>query len=297
MQDKNLKNLEDESIAIIRETFANAERPLILYSIGKDSSVMMHLFKKAFYPVKVPIKFLHIDTGWKFSEMINFRDKIFKSSTINGIVYKNLEGERMGINPFEHENYTDIMKTAALKKYLMNNYHDIVYGGARRDEEASRSKERIVSHRDKNNSWKPLNQNVEPWNIFNTTKLKKESFRVFPISNWTEVNIWEYIESQNIAVVPLYFAKKRKVVVSKKGIFLYDDNRFQLERYDEIKTLNVRFRTLGCFPLTAGIISNARTVKGILEELKKTKLSERSGRLIDFDKQGSMEIKKKEGYF
>ena len=293
----HLIKLEEESISIIRDTYGNADNPVVLYSIGKDSSVLLELFKKAFYPAKIPVPFLHIDTGWKFKEMIAFRNSIYKEYELKGLVYKNEEGENLGINPFEHSNYTDIMKTQALKSALKLGKYDFVYGGARRDEEASRSKEKVVSHRDKYNRWDPKNQNIEPWLIFNTLKQQGESFRVFPISNWTELNVWEYIQKENIKIVPLYFAKNRRVVLSNGQIFLYDDKRYQIQEGDEVKTLKVRFRTLGCYPLTAGIESNAKNVKDIIKEVKESNFSERSGRLIDYDKIGSMELKKRQGYF
>lgn len=294
---KHIKSLEDESISIIRETYSNAENPIVLYSIGKDSSVLMELFIRAFYPASVPVPFLHIDTGWKFKEMITFRDQVFQSKKIQGKVYTNTEGKKNGINPFENHNYTTIMKTDALKQALKLGKYDFVYGGARRDEEASRSKEKIVSHRDSNNRWDPKNQTIEPWLLFNFNKNPKESFRVFPLSNWTEINVWEYIESEKINVVPLYFTKKRNVVISDGQIFLLDDNRFKLKDGDIVKKLDVRFRTLGCYPLTAGVESNSKNVNDIIKELRKTKYSERSGRLIDHDQLGSMELKKRDGYF
>lgn len=293
----HLTNLEEEAISIIRDTYAVSENPVVLYSIGKDSSVLLELFKKAFYPGDIPVTFLHIDTGWKFKEMISFRDTIFKKNNIQGIVHQNLDGAQKNINPFDHSNYTDIMKTSALKKALTKGRYDFVYGGARRDEEASRSKEKIVSHRDKNNRWNPKNQNIEPWLLFNTLKSNEESFRVFPISNWTELNVWEYIHKEKIPIVPLYFAKKRKVVISDGQIFLHDDNRFKLKESDKSIILKVRFRTLGCYPLTAGLESDAENVEDIITEIKESNFSERSGRLIDYDKLGSMEMKKREGYF
>jgi sulfate adenylyltransferase subunit 2 len=294
---KHLINLEEEAISIIRESYANSENPVVLYSIGKDSSVLLELFKKSFYPSNIPIPFLHIDTGWKFKEMIKFRDKVYENNNLKGSVYSNEEGLKSGVNPFNNSSYTDVMKTQALKTALKNGKYDYIFGGARRDEEASRSKEKVVSHRDKNNRWDPKNQNIEPWHIFNTLKEPDESFRVFPLSNWTELNIWEYISQENIKIVPLYFSKKRKVVITNNQIFLYDDNRFKLKEGDEVKSLNVRFRTLGCYPLTAGIESNAKTVQDIIKEVRKSNYSERSGRLIDYDKLGSMELKKREGYF
>ena len=297
MAKKHLKYLEDESISIIRDTYKDAENPVVLYSIGKDSSVLLKLFLKAFYPIKVPVKFLHIDTGWKFKEMIQFRDKLFNSNLIDGLVYKNKEGMKKNINPFNHENYTDIMKTHALREALNKEKYDFVYGGARRDEESSRSKERILSIRDKNQRWDPKNQKIEPWLLFNTLKYSEESFRVFPLSNWTELNIWEYIEQEKLEIVNLYFSKKRKVVLRNDQLFLLDDKRFKLEKDDKLTYKNVRFRTLGCYPLTAGIESTAKNVSEIIKEVKNSNFSERHGRVIDYDKVGSMEIKKREGYF
>ena len=234
----HLVELEEEAISVIRDTYSNSENPVVLYSIGKDSSVLLELFKKSFYPSKIPVPFLHIDTGWKFKEMIKFRDNSFKQNNLKGSVYSNLEGLRSGINPFDHSNYTDVMKTQALKDAIKIGGYDFIYGGARRDEEASRSKEKIVSHRSIDNRWDPKSQSIEPWLLFNTHKEKDESFRVFPISNWTELNIWEYIYREKINIVPLYFAKKRKVVVSNSQIFLLDDNRFKFQETDEIKYLN-----------------------------------------------------------
>ncbi len=292
-----LKELEDESISIIRDTFTHSSNPLILYSIGKDSSVLLHLFMKAFFPIKLPVKLLHVDTGWKFKSMIKFRDDTVSKHNLDLSVYKNKEGEKEGINPFNNNDYTDIMKTKALKDALNLGKYDFIYGGARRDEEQSRSKEKILSHRNEFHVWEPKKQRIEPWNLFNTLKSVNESFRVFPISNWTEINIWEYIKNQNIEVVPLYFAKKRKVVLRENQYFLLDDDRFQLKKSDEVVVENVRFRTLGCYPLSAGVKSSADTISKLINELKKSSFSERSGRLIDHDKEGSMEIKKKEGYF
>ena len=291
----SLKSLENESLSIISETLKHAENPLVLYSIGKDSSVLLHLFRKLFYPSTIPIKFLHIDTGWKFSSMIKFRDEISKKYSLNMEVYK--KENIKSVTPFNNEKYTDIQKTQALKEALNLGKYDIVYGGARRDEEVSRSKERVVSHRNEYHSWDPKKQRVEPWLIFNLEKLKNESFRVFPLSNWTELNIWEYIKKENIEIVPLYFAKKRKVVERNSQLFLLDDDRFDLKDSDIVSEKIVRFRTLGCYPLTAGIESKADSLTKIINELKNDNSSERSGRLIDKDKEGSMELKKREGYF
>lgn len=294
---KSLTNLEDESIGIIRETFKNANNPVVLYSIGKDSSVLLHIFKKAFYPNNIPVKFLHIDTGWKFSEMITFRDKIKNENNLKLEVYTNSEGTKNNITPFNNSKYTDIMKTEALKTALTKGGYDFIYGGARRDEESSRSKEKVLSHRNQYHLWEPKNQRIEPWYLFNTNLNEGESFRVFPLSNWTELNVFEYIKDQNIKIVDLYFAKKRKVVIRNNQIFLLDDNRFPIKKTDEIKDLFVRFRTLGCYPLTTGIESNAKNIEQVIRELKDSLYSERSGRLIDYDKEGSMELKKIEGYF
>ena len=292
-----LNYLEEESISIIRDTLRKSNNPLILYSIGKDSTVLLHLFKKALYPLKNNIRVLHVDTKWKFKEMIEYRDRFFKSEKINFMIYTNNRGIYENITPFNNPRYTDIMKTDALKQVLNENKFDFVYGGARRDEEVSRSKERILSIRNKYNNWDPVNQRIEPWNMFNTNISKEESFRVFPLSNWTEVNIWEYIKKEKLDVVPLYFAKKRKVVVRNNQIFLLDDDRFKLEKGDGVENLIVRFRTLGCYPLTQGVLSNANTVDKIIKELKDSSYSERAGRLIDYEKEGMMELRKKEGYF
>jgi len=293
---QNIKNLQEESISIIRESISHAQRPIVLFSIGKDSTVLLDLFKKAYYPSKIPVKFLHIDTGWKFKEMIKFKFNLADKYNIELETYQNKKDFKK-VNPFSDSNYTDLMKTKALKDALDKGGYDFVFGGARRDEEGSRSKEKIISHRSNLHIWTPENQRLEPWNIFNLEKNEKESFRVFPLSNWTEINIWEYIKFTNLKVVPLYFAKERKVVVRRGEIFLYDDERFELLHDDIVKKLKVRFRTLGCYPLTAGVESKADNVEKIILELKKSKNSERSGRKIDLDKIGSMELKKREGYF
>ena len=297
MNNKNLDALENESISIIRDTYSSSENPVLLYSVGKDSSVLTHLFKKAFYPLNVPVKLLHVDTTWKFKEMIKFRDDYASKNNLDLIVYKNQEAIKNNITPFNNKNYTDIMKTETLKKALDEHGFDMIYGGARRDEEASRSKERVLSVRDKYHSWDPRNQRVEPWLIFNTEKILDQTFRIFPISNWTELNVWEYIKQESIDIVPLYFAKKREVIIRDDEIYLYDDKRFEIKNTDIVKKLNVRFRTLGCYPLTAGIESDSDNLDKIIQELKDTSYSERSGRAIDKDRLGSMEIKKKEGYF
>jgi len=293
----NLKELENESISIIRSVLRHAANPLIMYSIGKDSSVLMHLFLKAFYPLRMPVKVLHVDTTWKFKEMITFRDEFADSNNLDLIVHTNLEGVKQKINPFEHENYTDIMKTNALVDFLKHGNFDFIFGGARRDEEQSRAKERVLSYRNKNEVWEPTNQNIEPWHHFNVENKKDGSYRVFPLSNWTELDIWQYIKNEKIKVVPLYFAKERPVVKRNGQFFLPDDKRFILKEYEKIETKVVRFRTLGCYPLTAANESTADNIDKIIKEVKNTNSSERSGRLIDHDKDGSMEIKKKQGYF
>jgi sulfate adenylyltransferase subunit 2 len=295
----HLKRLEAESIFIMREVVAEFENPVMLYSIGKDSSVMLHIAMKAFYPGKPPFPLLHVDTTWKFREMIEFRDKRAKELGLELIVHINEEGLRNNINPFTHgsKKYTDIMKTEALKQALNKYKFDAIFGGARRDEERSRAKERIFSFRDKNHRWDPKNQRPELWNIYNTRINKGESIRVFPLSNWTELDIWLYIYLENIPVVPLYFAKKRPVVERDGQLIMVDDDRMPLNPGEKPKMKMVRFRTLGCYPLTAATPSKATTLPEIIKEMFLTKTSERQGRLIDFDVVGSMEQKKKEGYF
>ncbi len=295
----HLKRLEAESIHIMREVVAEFENPVMLYSIGKDSSVMLHIAMKAFYPAKPPFPLLHIDTTWKFREMIEFRDKRAKELGLELIVYTNEEGLKKNINPFTHgsKKYTDIMKTEALKQALNKYKFDAIFGGARRDEERSRAKERIFSFRDKNHRWDPKNQRPELWNIYNTRINKGESIRVFPLSNWTELDIWLYIYLENIPIVPLYFAKKRPVVERDGQLIMVDDDRMPLNPGEKPKMKMVRFRTLGCYPLTAATPSKASTLPEIIKEMFLTKTSERQGRLIDFDVVGSMEQKKKEGYF
>jgi sulfate adenylyltransferase subunit 2 len=295
----HLKRLEAESIFIMREVVAEFENPVMLYSIGKDSSVMLHIAMKAFYPGKPPFPLLHVDTTWKFREMIEFRDKRAKELGLELIVHINEEGLRNNINPFTHgsKKYTDIMKTEALKQALNKYKFDAIFGGARRDEERSRAKERIFSFRDKNHRWDPKNQRPELWNIYNTRINKGESIRVFPLSNWTELDIWLYIYLENIPIVPLYFAKKRPVVERDGQLIMVDDDRMPLNPGEKPKMRMVRFRTLGCYPLTAATPSKATTLPEIIKEIVLTKTSERQGRLIDFDIVGSMEQKKKEGYF
>jgi len=295
----HLKQLEAESIEILREVAATFSNPVMMYSIGKDSSVMLHLAMKAFYPAKPPFKFLHVDTLWKFKEMIKFRDKRAKELGLDLVVYSNPEGIEMNINPFIHGSkiHTDIMKTEALKQALNQGGYDAVIGGARRDEEKSRAKERIFSFRDKNHRWNPKAQRPELWNLYNTHINKGESVRVFPISNWTELDIWQYIYLEQIPIVPLYFAKEREVVEYEGTKIMVDDDRMPEVLRKTAKKEWVRFRTLGCYPLTGAIPSTATTLEEIIKEMLLSKTSEREGRLIDKDTIGSMERKKIEGYF
>ncbi len=295
----HLKQLEAESIYILREVAANFSNPVMMYSIGKDSSVMLHLAMKAFYPAKPPFPLLHVDTLWKFKEMIEFRDRRVKELGVDLVVHSNPEGIEMGINPFIHGSkvHTDIMKTQALKQALNAGGYDAVIGGARRDEEKSRAKERIFSFRDKNHRWDPKHQRPELWSLFNTKIDKGESVRVFPLSNWTELDIWQYIYLENIPIVPLYFAKERPVVEYEGAKIMVDDDRMPEELRKKAKMEKVRFRTLGCYPLSGAIESNAETLPEIIQEMLLSRNSEREGRLIDKDQEGSMEKKKIEGYF
>lgn len=294
----HLDQLEAEAIYIIREVAAECENPVMLYSIGKDSSVMLHLALKAFYPEKPPFPFMHIDTTWKFKEMIEFRDRKAKEFGINMLVHSNQEGIEQGINPFDHGSaYTDIMKTQALKQGLDKYGFTAAFGGGRRDEEKSRAKERIFSFRNKNHAWDPKNQRPEMWKLFNTRINKGESIRVFPISNWTEKDIWQYIRRENIDIVPLYFAKERPVVNRDGQIIMADDERMKLEPGEKIEMIKMRFRTLGCYPLTGGAESNADTLDAIIEETLGAVSSERTTRVIDQEEAGSMERRKREGYF
>ncbi|MDD3595009.1 sulfate adenylyltransferase subunit CysD [Sulfuricurvum sp.] len=295
----HLKLLEAESIHIMREVIAEFDNPAMLYSIGKDSSVMLHLAIKAFYPAKLPFPLLHVDTTWKFKEMIEFRDRRVKELGLTLLSHVNAEGVEKGITPFTHGSsvYTDIMKTEGLKQALNYYEFDAVFGGARRDEEKSRAKERIYSFRDKNHRWDPKNQRPELWNIYNSRIHQGESIRVFPLSNWTELDIWQYIHLENIPIVPLYFSAPRPVVERNGVKIMVDDERFPLED-GEVPTIeSVRFRTLGCYPLTGAVESSASTLTEIIQEMLLTKTSERQGRLIDSDQAGSMEKKKVEGYF
>lgn len=294
----HLDRLEAEAIYIMREVTAECERPVMLYSIGKDSSVMMHLALKAFYPEKPPFPFLHIDTGWKFKEMIEFRDKRAKELGVDMIVYRNEEAIKKGINPFDHGSaYTDIMKTNALKAALDKYNFTAAFGGGRRDEEKSRAKERIFSFRNKNHAWDPKNQRPEMWKLYNTKINKGESIRIFPISNWTEKDIWQYIKRENIPIVPLYFAKERPVVKRDGNLIMVDDERMRLLQNEKPEIKKVRFRTLGCYPLTGGIESDADTLDAVICETLSAATSERTSRVIDKEEAGSMERRKREGYF
>ena len=295
----NLRELEAEAIHIIREVAAEFENPVMLYSIGKDSSVMVRLAEKAFYPGKVPFPLMHIDSKWKFKEMVEFRDKYAKEKGWDLIVHYNKEGFESGIGPFTHGSkvHTDVMKTQALLAGLSLYKFDAAFGGARRDEEKSRAKERIFSFRDKFHQWDPKNQRPELWNIYNARVQKGESIRVFPISNWTELDIWQYIRLENIPIVPLYFAKERPVVNVDGNLIMVDDDRMPKEIAAKAEMKKVRFRTLGCYPLTGAIESEAETIEEIVEEMMTVTVSERTTRVIDFDQEGSMEQKKREGYF
>ena len=294
----HLDELEAEAIYIIREVAAECENPVMLYSIGKDSSVMLHLAMKAFYPEKPPFPFLHIDTTWKFREMIKFRDRIAKENGIEMLVYTNEEGVKAGINPFDNgAAYTDIMKTQALKQALAKYQFTAAFGGGRRDEEKSRAKERIFSFRNAEQAWDPKNQRPEMWKLYNTKINKGESIRVFPISNWTEKDIWQYIKRENIEIVPLYFAAERPVVYRDGNIIMVDDDRMRLEEGEKVQMKKVRFRTLGCYPLTGGIESDADTLDAIIDETLSAVSSERTSRVIDHEGAGSMERRKREGYF
>ena len=301
MKDYNethLKQLESEAIHIIREAVAEAENPVMLYSIGKDSSVMVRLAQKAFYPGKVPFPLLHIDSKWKFREMIEFRDSFCRDNNLELIVHYNKKGYESGVGPFSHgsRKHTDIMKTQALLQALDNGQYDIAFGGARRDEEKSRAKERIYSFRDRFHQWDPKNQRPELWSLYNARINPGESIRVFPLSNWTEMDIWYYIKQENIPIVPLYFAEERPVVEKDGVLIMVDDERIPLEGLD-VKHEMVRFRTLGCYPLTGAVRSTALTIDEIIDEMTLSDLSERNTRVIDFDGDSSMEQKKREGYF
>ena len=295
----HLETLEAESIYIMREVVATADNPVMLYSIGKDSAVMLHFAMKTFYPNKLPFPLMHIDTTWKFKEMISFRDKIVSKYGLNLIVHINEEGVKMGVGPYSHGSsvHTDIMKTQALKQALDKHAFDVAFGGARRDEEKSRAKERIFSFRTEKHQWDPKNQRPELWNIFNTKKHKGESIRVFPLSNWTELDIWQYIYKENIPIVPLYLAEQRPVVERDGVLILVDDDRIPLKKGETPMMKEVRFRTLGCYPLTGAVESSAKTLTDIIQEMLSAKTSEREGRIIDFDNSASIEKKKQGGYF
>jgi sulfate adenylyltransferase subunit 2 len=295
----HLDRLEAESIDIMREAVAESERPVMLYSIGKDSSVMLQLALKAFYPSKPPFPFLHVDTTWKFREMIEFRGRISRQHELDLIVHINPEALAMGINPFTHGSavHTDIWKTQGLKQALDAHGFDLAFGGARRDEEKSRAKERVFSFRSAQHRWDPKLQRPELWRVYNARKNKGESIRVFPLSNWTELDIWQYIRRENIPIVPLYFAKERPVVVRDGALILVDDDRLPLEAGETPAMKRVRFRTLGCYPLTGAVESEADSLTKIVEEMLLATTSERQGRVIDHDATGSMEKKKQEGYF
>ena len=295
----HLKVLEAESIHIFREVAAEFDNPVMLYSVGKDSSVLLHLARKAFFPGKIPFPLLHVDTNWKFKEMIEFRDNLAKEYNFDLLVYKNPEGLEMNVGPFSHGSavHTDIMKTQGLKKALDKYGFDAAFGGARRDEEKSRAKERVYSFRDEKHRWDPKNQRPELWNLYNSRVKKGESIRVFPISNWTELDIWQYIYLEQIPIVPLYYSAKRPVVEKDGTLIMVDDERMPIEKEEKIENEMVRFRTLGCYPLTGAIKSEATTLPDIIQEMLLTTTSERQGRVIDQDSAGSMEKKKIEGYF
>jgi sulfate adenylyltransferase subunit 2 len=295
----HLRQLEAESIHILREVASEFDNPVMLYSIGKDSAVMTHLARKAFYPGKLPFPLLHIDTKWKFKEMIAFRDSFTKEHGLDLIVHTNEQGRADNINPFDHgsNKYTQIMKTQALLQALAAGGYDAAFGGARRDEEKSRAKERIYSFRDRYGQWDPKNQRPELWNLYNGKLTKGETIRAFPLSNWTELDIWLYIYLEKIEIVPLYFAAERPVVERNGTLIMVDDDRIPLNPGEKPRLEMVRFRTLGCYPLTGALKSHAATLPDIIKEMLLTKYSERQGRLIDFDEEGSMETKKREGYF
>jgi sulfate adenylyltransferase subunit 2 len=295
----HLQRLEAESIYIFREVAAECDKPVMLYSIGKDSAVMLHLAKKAFYPAKPPFPLLHVDTTWKFRAMYEFRDRTARELGMDLIVHVNPDGLAQGINPFTHGSqvHTDVMKTQGLKQALDKYGFDVAFGGARRDEEKSRAKERIFSFRSAQHRWDPKNQRPELWSLYNTRKHKDESIRVFPISNWTELDVWQYIHLENIPIVPLYFSARRPVVERDGALIMVDDERMPLRPGERPEMRSVRFRTLGCYPLTGAVESEATTLPQIIQEMLLTKSSERQGRVIDHDAAASMEKKKQEGYF
>ena len=295
----HLERLEAESIHIMREVMAEASKPVMLYSVGKDSAVMLHLARKAFYPSPPPFPLLHVDTTWKFRDMYAMRDRMARESGMELIVYQNPEAKARGINPFDHGSgvHTDMWKTEGLKQALDQHGFDVAFGGARRDEEKSRAKERIFSFRSANHRWDPKQQRPELWNLYNAKKAKGESIRVFPISNWTELDIWQYIQLNQIPIVPLYFAAPRPTVYRDGLLLMVDDERFRLNPGEVPVTRSIRFRTLGCYPLSGAVISEAKTLPEVIQEMLLTKTSERQGRAIDNDQAASMEKKKQEGYF
>jgi len=295
----HLRELEAESIHVLREVVAESEKPVMLYSIGKDSSVMLRLAQKAFHPGPIPFPLLHVDTLWKFREMIDFRGRMAAETGAEMLVWTNPEGREKNVNPFDYgtQRYTHIMKTVALKQALDHYGFDAAFGGARRDEEASRAKERVFSFRDRFHQWDPRNQRPELWHLFNTRVHKGESIRVFPLSNWTELDVWLYVQLEAIPVVPLYFAKERPIVERDGALIMVDDDRLPLAPGEAPRMRKVRFRTLGCYPLTGAVESDADSVAAIVEEMLVTRSSERQGRVIDYDEAGSMEEKKREGYF
>ena len=295
----HLKALEAESIHIIREVVAEFEKPVMLYSVGKDSAVMLHLARKAFAPAIPPFPLMHVDTTWKFREMIDFRDRMAKESGMELIVHINQEGVEQGVGPISHGSkvHTDVMKTQGLKQALNEHKFDAAFGGARRDEEKSRAKERVYSFRDENHRWDPKNQRPELWNIYNGMVHQGESIRVFPLSNWTELDVWQYIWLENIPIVPLYLSAKRPIVMRNGVPIMVDDDRLPLKEGETPEMKMVRFRTLGCYPLTGAVESEAATLPEVIQEMLLTKQSERQGRVIDYDQSGSMEEKKREGYF
>lgn len=295
----HLRQLEAESIHIMREVAAEFEKPVMLYSVGKDSAVMLHLARKAFFPSKIPFPLLHVDTTWKFREMIEFRDRMAKDYGFKLLVHSNPDGVKQDITPFTHGSalYTDVMKTEGLKQALDTYGFDAAFGGARRDEEKSRAKERIFSFRSKNHRWDPKSQRPELWDIYNARIQKGESIRAFPISNWTELDVWQYIYLEDIPIVPLYFAASRPVVERDGALIMVDDDRMPLDEGEKPEMRSVRFRTLGCYPLTGAVESEATTLPEIIQEMLLTRTSERQGRVIDSDQGGSMEKKKQEGYF
>ena len=294
----HLALLESEAIQIMRLVVAEATRPVMLYSVGKDSAVLLHLAKKAFYPAPPPFPLLHVDTTWKFKDMYELRDKSALAAGMELIVHQNPEAKAKNINPFDHGAlHTDLWKTEGLKQALDTYEFDVAFGGARRDEEKSRAKERVFSFRNSNHRWDPKNQRPELWSLYNTRKHKDESFRVFPLSNWTELDIWQYIQQEQIEIVPLYFAAKRLTVERDGLIIMVDDNRFPLAKNDVPEIRSIRFRTLGCYPLTGAFESNAQTLPEVIQEMLLTTTSERQGRAIDQDESSSMELKKQQGYF